>query len=109
MVEVMKIMGTSLKRSHDALQQAPADPCLHRRLLDTHGQDRVSLLWGHCFFLLGPGVHKILFVPSKSLFPQSCVCSGGSMVGLMATSSERSYAIPRSAAPRAPATAVGHC
>ena len=28
---------------------------------------------GHCSFLLGPGVHKILFVPSKSLFPQSCV------------------------------------
>ena len=22
-------------------------------------------------FLLGPGVHKVLFVPSKSLFPQS--------------------------------------
>ena len=24
-----------------------------------------SLLWGHCSFLLGHGVHKILFVPSK--------------------------------------------
>ena len=41
----------------------------------------VSLLWGHCSFLLGPGVHKVLFVPSKSLFPQSCVSSGSSMVG----------------------------
>ena len=52
-----------------------------------------------------PGVHKILFVCSKSLFPKSCVCSGGSMVGLMATSSKKTYAIPRSAAPRAPAPA----
>ena len=34
---------------------------------------------------LGPGVHKVLFVPSKSLFPQSCVSSGSSMLGLMAT------------------------
>ena len=33
---------------------------------------------GHRFFLLGPGAHKALFVPSKSLFPQSCVNSGGS-------------------------------
>ena len=50
---------------------------------------------GHCSFLLGPGVLKVLlFVPSKSVFPQSCVSSGGSMVGLMATSSKRAYAIP---------------
>ena len=26
---------------------------------------------------------KVLLMPSKSLFPQSCVSSGGSMVGLM--------------------------
>ena len=43
----------------------------------------------------------VVVVPSKSLFPQSCESSGGSMVGLMATSSKRAYAIPRSAAPRA--------
>ena len=35
--------------------------------------------------------------------------SGGSMVGLMTTSSKRAYAMPRSAAPRAPAPAAGHC
>ena len=80
-------------------QQATTDRCLCWRLLDTHGQVWVSLLWGHCSFLLGPGVHKVLFVPSKSLFPQSCVSSGNSVVGLMATSSKRSYAIPKSAAP----------
>ena len=47
-------------------------PCLWWRLLDTHRQVWVSLLWGHCSFLLGPGMQKVLFLPSKSLFPQSC-------------------------------------
>ena len=84
------------------LHQATTDPRLHQRLLDTHRHVRVSLLWGHCSFLLGPGTHKVLFVLSKSLFPQSCVSSGGSMVELMATSSKRAYAIPRSAAPMLP-------
>ena len=55
----------------------------------------------HCSFLLGPGMHKVLFVPSKSLFPQSCVYSSSSMVGLMVTFSKRAYAIPRSTAPKA--------
>ena len=50
--------------------QATVDPRPCRRLLDTHRQVWFSLLWGHCSFLLGPGVHKVLFVPSK--FPQSC-------------------------------------
>ena len=79
------------------------------RLLDTHGQVWVSLLWGHRSFLLSPGAHKVLFVLSKSLFPQSCVSSGTSMVELTMTSSKRAYAIPRSAAPRAPASAAGQC
>ena len=85
MVEVMKIMVTSFKSSHalqhsvpPTLQQAIVDPRLPQRLLDTHRQVWVSLLWGHCSFLLCPGIHKFLFVPSKSLFPQSCVSSGGS-------------------------------
>ena len=91
------------------LQQATTDPCLGWRLLDTHREVWISLLWGHCSFLLGPGAHKVLFVPSKSLFPQSCVSSGSSMVGPMATSSKRAYAIPRSAAPRALAPATVHC
>ena len=51
------------------LQQATTNPRLHQRLLDTPGHVWVSLLWGHCYYLLGPGAHKILFVPSKSLFP----------------------------------------
>ena len=55
---------------------------------------------GHCSFLLGPSAQDSV-VPSKSLFCQSCVSSGGSTVGLMVTSSKRAYAIPKSAAPRA--------
>ena len=81
MLEVIKKRVSSFKRSLQALphsvpptlQQAATDPCLHwRRLLDIHGQVRVSLLWGHCFFLLGPGAHKVLFVPSESAFPIQC-------------------------------------
>ena len=86
-------------------EQATVNPHLHQRLLDTYRQVWVSLLWGHCSFLLGPDAHKILFVSSRSLFLRSCVSSGGFMVGLMATSSKRAYATPRSAAPRTPA----HC
>ena len=56
-------------------QQAAADPCLCQGHLDALGQVWVRLLWGHCSFLLGPGEHKVLFVPSKSLFPQSCASS----------------------------------
>ena len=52
-----------------ALQQATANPHIRRRLLDTPGQVWVSLLWDHCSLLLGPGAHKVLFVPSKSPFP----------------------------------------
>ena len=43
-----------------------------------------------------------------SLFPQSCVSSGGSMVCLTVTSSKMAYAMPRSTAPRAPAPAAVH-
>ena len=68
--------------------------CLCQKFLDTHRQVWLSLLWGHCSFLLGLGVQKFLFVPSKSLFPPSCLSSGGSMVGLMVTSSKRAYVNP---------------
>ena len=105
----MKITVISFKRSQHVLlhsvaltlQQASTDACLHWRLLNTHGQVGVSLFWAHCSCLLGPGLHKVLFELSKRLFPQSCVSFGSSMMGLMATSSKRAYAIPRSAAPRA--------
>ena len=58
MMEVMKIIMTSFKRSHSLaaalsaprLQLTTADPILCLRLLDTHGQVWVSLLWDHCSF-----------------------------------------------------------
>ena len=93
------------------LQQATAKPNLRRRLLDTHRQVWVSLLLGHCSFLLGPGAHKFcvcVCVCLPRVCFQSCVSSGSSMVGLMAASSKRAYAIPRSVAHRAPAPAAGH-
>ena len=111
MVEAMKIMVTSFKRSHagTAILSAPSPAAGHHQPmppLDIPGHSQASLsqcLVGHCSFVLGPGAHNFLFVPSKSLFPQSCVSVGNSMVGLTVTSSKRVYAIPRSAAPRAPA------
>ena len=83
MVDVMRIMATSFQRSQarTAALSAPSPAAGHcqptplQRLLDTHRQVWVTLLRGHCTFLLGPGAHKVLFVPSKSLFPQFCVSS----------------------------------
>ena len=75
MVEVMKIMVISFKRSHAypaTLQQATTDPHLHWRLLDTHRPFWVSLLWSHCSFLLGPGADKILLCPPRVYFPVLC-------------------------------------
>ena len=62
-------------------QPCSRPPVTHAPPLETPGQVWVSLFWGHCSFLLGPSAHKVLFVPSKSLFPQTCVSSDGSMVG----------------------------
>ena len=60
------LLRALLQSVFPTLQQATTDPRLHQRALDTQGQVWVSLLWGHCSFLLGPGVHKVLYVPSKS-------------------------------------------
>ena len=103
----MKITVTSFKGSlvellHlvlPTLQQATADPAS----TETPEHSRASLNRSQLASLLlsfGSWCTKVL--PFKSLFPQSCVSSGGSMVGLMATSSKRAYAVPRSAAHRAP-------
>ena len=87
------------------LQQATADPRFCWRLLDTHGHSWTNLgqsLVGSLLFLLGPGAHKVLFVPPKSLFSQSCVSSGSSMMGLMAyASSNRRSTAPKAFVPAA--------
>ena len=87
---------TSFRRSHacTATLSAPDPAAGHRQLmppLETPGHSWASLGQspvGHSSFLLGPGAHRLLFVPSKSLFPQSCESSGGYVIGLMATSSK---------------------
>ena len=112
---VIMVMSFIRSPAHTATLSAHDPAAGHFRLtapLETPGHSWASLgqfLVGHCSFLLCPGAYKVLFVPSKSLFSQSCVSSGGSMVGLMATSSKTPYAIPRSAAPRAPSPVAGHC
>ena len=75
MVEVMAppskgLLHTLLYSVPLTLQQATVNPRLCQGLLDTHRKVWLSHLWGHSSFLLGPVVNKVLFVPSKSLFPQ---------------------------------------
>ena len=106
-------MHTLLHSGPPTLQQATTDPHHQPTPLPetlspsgaSLGQSRVGSL------LLSPGSWwlKVLFVPSKSLFPQSCVSSGGSLVGLMVTSYKGAYAIPRSTAVRASDPAAVHC
>ena len=69
-----------------ALLQATVNPPLYQRLWTLLGKSG-SVSCGVTTPFSWVLVHKVLFVPSKSLFPQSCVSSGGSMVGLMVTSS----------------------
>ena len=87
------------------LHQAIANPGLCQRLLDTHGQVWVSLLWGHYSLLL---VHTTFYLcPPRICFP--VLCKFWHLYdGLMATSSKKVYAIPRSTAPRAPVPAAVH-
>ena len=88
----MKIMSTSFKRSHacTAALSAPnpvAGHCLSTSLPETPGHSQASLgqsLVGS--LLLYPGswcTQGFVCTPQESFFSQSCVNSGGSMVGLM--------------------------
>ena len=64
---------TALSRAPSAWQ-ATAGPHLHRRPSNNSRSGSVPL-WGHCYFPLDLGAHKILFVPLQewSLWlPQSC-------------------------------------
>ena len=75
-MEVMKIMANFFKRSHarSAALSAP-DPeagLPHTPPPETPGHSRASLgrfLVGSLPLSPSPGVHRVLFVPSKSLFP----------------------------------------
>ena len=106
----MKIMVTSLKRSHACTATVhapnPAADHHHASTRDSRtptGKSAVGSL------LLSPGSWCTRFcLPSKTI-SQSYRSSGSSMVGLMVTSSKRAYTIPMSATPRALVPAVDHC
>ena len=107
----------------DLLQKAPCthcctqcpQPCSRPPL--THGSARDSWTLMDVSGSVSCGVTAPFFwdlvctrfclCPPRICFPQSCISSGGSVVGLMVTSSKRAYAIPRSTAPRVPP--AGHC
>ena len=54
-------MQVLLHSAPPALQQATTNPRLRWTLQDTHRQVGVSLLWGHCSFLLGPDAQGSVF------------------------------------------------
>ena len=116
MVEVMTTMVASFKRFRDGTATlSPPDPaaghCRPTPLPETPGHSRASL--GRSLvesLLLSPGswcAQGFVRALQESISP--VLSSWGSMVGLMATSSKRAYAIPRSAVPRAPALGAVHC
>ena len=90
MMEVRKKMVTSfIKPQARSATLSATDPaaghCRHTPKLETPGHSQVSL--GQSLvksLLLSPEswCTENLFVPSKSMFPQSCLSTGGSMVGL---------------------------
>ena len=65
-------MHTLLHSVPPTPQQATTDPCLCQRLLDAHRQIWVSLLWGHCSFLLGPGAQGSICALQESVSPGLC-------------------------------------
>ena len=114
MVEVMKTVVTSFKRSHDALlhsvprtlQQASTNPRFHWRIQDTGKSGWVSRVVTAPFSCVL--VHTSFHCALQESVSQSCVSSGSFIVRLMVASSKRAYATPGSAAPRAPVPAAVH-
>ena len=113
----MKIMVTSFKRSHafTAALSAPDPAAGHHQptpLPETPGHSWESLeksLVGSLLLFPGSWCTQGFVCALQESVSQSCISSGDSMVGLMATSSKRVYAVPRSTALRAPAPEAVHC
>ena len=116
-VEVMKITVTSFKRSHacTATLRAPNHAAGHHRPippLETPGHSQASLrlsLVGSLLLSRGSYYTQGSVCALQESVSQSCVSSGRSVMGLMLTSSKRAYAVPKSAAPRAPVPVAVHC
>ena len=117
MLEIMRIMVTSFKMSHacTSILRVPNPAAGHHQSTpprETPGHSWASLdqsLVGSLLLYPGSWCTQGFVYAFHETFPKSSVCSGGSVVGLMATSSKRAYATPRSTAPRAPAHAAVHC
>ena len=77
-LEKVPCMHCSLQSAQSCSRPPPTMP-----LPETPGHTQASLsqsLVGSLLLSPGSSAHKALFVPSQSLFPLSCVSSGGSMV-----------------------------
>ena len=108
MVEVMKIMETSFKRSHACIDDDCPQSWSRPRLTHASARDSWTLIGKSGTVSFGS-----LLLSPESLCTQGFVCalqesvspvsvsSGSSIVGLMVTSSKKAYAITRSAAPEA--------
>ena len=115
MVEVMKITVTSLKRSHacSATLSVPNPAAGHHWPTpppETLGHTQASLGQSPVGSLLlssGPWCTRFSCSLQESI-SQSCISSGSTIVGLMATSSKRVYGISKSATPRASVPAADH-
>ena len=75
------VIVTSFKRAYASMPCGSQDCCTQcpwmwtPPLLETPGHSQATLAQSHVGLLLlslGSGVHKVLFLPSKSLFPHSC-------------------------------------
>ena len=116
-VEIMKIMVTFFKRSYSCITVLrvlgpAAGHCQPTSLPETLGHSWTNLgqsLMGSLFLFPGSWCAQGFVFAVPASVSQSCVSSRGSVVGLMATSPNRAYAIPKSAAPRAPSPSAVHC
>ena len=110
-------MVSSFKRSPEctATLSAPNPAAGRHRpssLLETLGHSQASLglsLVGSLLLSPGSWCTQGPVCALQESISQSCVSSGSSMVGLMATSSKGAYAIPTSATPRAPVPVAVRC
>ena len=109
--------GDLLQKVHacTATHSAPNPAAGHHRPApppETAGHSQASLgqsLVGSLLLSPGSWCAQGSVCALQESISQSCVSSGSSMVGLIVTSSKKVYAIPKSAAPTAPAPAVVHC
>ena len=116
MVEVMKIMATSFKRSHEntATLSAPNPEAGYRQpspLPETPGHSQACLgqsLVGSLLLSLGSWCTQDSVCPPGVCFP--VLCKFWQLYGgVNGSTFKRAYATPRSAAPRASTTVAGHC